>query len=170
MLVTLGFIALIVAVVLIICGYTVAPQALRPGWGCLILAIVLIVLGLPAAHTHHPRRLPRPSRSTFADPALTTQPPLSTTQTRLAMAARSTTIRDRHRRTIAKTQPPCGICGQPIDYTLPHTDLRSYVVDHILPIHKGGDDALANKQAAHRRPRLQPRQIQHYSRWFRSAA
>jgi uncharacterized membrane protein HdeD (DUF308 family) len=54
MLVTLGFIALIVGVVLIICGYTVAPQALRPGWGCLILAIVLIVLGylLPTLATH----------------------------------------------------------------------------------------------------------------------
>lgn len=54
MLVTLGFIALVLAVVLIICGYTVAPQALRPGCGCLILAVVLILLGylLPALTTH----------------------------------------------------------------------------------------------------------------------
>lgn len=52
MITTLGFIALLVAVVLIICGYTVAPQALRPGFGCLILAVVLILIGylLPALH------------------------------------------------------------------------------------------------------------------------
>lgn len=52
MLITLGFIALIVGVILVICGFTVAPSALRPGWGCLILAVVLIVLGylLPALH------------------------------------------------------------------------------------------------------------------------
>jgi 5-methylcytosine-specific restriction endonuclease McrA len=66
------------------------------------------------------------------------------------MTTRNTTTRDRHRRTIAKDQPPCGICGQPIDYTLPHTDLQSYVVDHILPVHRGGIDDLTNKQAAHR--------------------
>lgn len=53
MLVTLGFIALLIAIVLIVCGYTVAPQALRPGWGCFILAIILLVLGylLPALDT-----------------------------------------------------------------------------------------------------------------------
>lgn len=63
---------------------------------------------------------------------------------------RNTTTRDRHRATIARGQPPCALCGQPIDYTLPHTDPMSYAVDHIIPLHKGGDDALSNKQAAHR--------------------
>lgn len=63
---------------------------------------------------------------------------------------RNTTIRDRHRKQIAHDQPPCGICGNPINYELPHTDPNSYVVDHIIPINKGGADALANKQAAHR--------------------
>jgi uncharacterized membrane protein YvlD (DUF360 family) len=50
MLITLGFIALIVAAVLIVCGYTIAPGALRPGWAALILAVVLLLLGylLPA--------------------------------------------------------------------------------------------------------------------------
>jgi 5-methylcytosine-specific restriction endonuclease McrA len=51
---------------------------------------------------------------------------------------------------IAKDQPPCGICGEPIDYTLPHTDPRSYVVDHIIPMHVSHDDSIGNKQAAHR--------------------
>ena len=63
---------------------------------------------------------------------------------------RNTTTRDRHRKTIARDEPPCGICGQPINYQLPHLDPGSYVVDHIIPVNRGGDDALANKQAAHR--------------------
>jgi uncharacterized membrane protein len=52
MLVTLGFIALVVGIVLIVCGYTAAPQALRPGWAALIIAIILIALGylIPALH------------------------------------------------------------------------------------------------------------------------
>lgn len=63
---------------------------------------------------------------------------------------RNTTTRDQHRRAIARTKPPCGICGDPIDYTLPHTDPLSYTVDHITPRSKGGPDTLDNKQAAHR--------------------
>jgi uncharacterized membrane protein HdeD (DUF308 family) len=54
MLTTLGFIALLVGVVLIVCGYTVAPAALRPGWGLTILGVVLLIIGylLPAITTH----------------------------------------------------------------------------------------------------------------------
>jgi 5-methylcytosine-specific restriction endonuclease McrA len=63
---------------------------------------------------------------------------------------RNTTIRDRHRRIIARDQPPCGLCGEPIDYSLPHTDPMSFVVDHIIPRAKGGPDTLENKQAAHK--------------------
>lgn len=63
---------------------------------------------------------------------------------------RSTATRDQHRRAIARTKPPCGICEQEIDYSLPHTDLRSFVVDHIVPLAKGGADTLENKTAAHR--------------------
>lgn len=66
------------------------------------------------------------------------------------MSERSTTIRDRHRTTIARTQPPCALCGKPIDYTLHHLDPMSYVVDHVLPLNRGGTDTLDNKQAAHR--------------------
>lgn len=63
---------------------------------------------------------------------------------------RNTTIRDQHRAAIRRTQPPCGVCEQAIDYDLPHTDPMSFVVDHIIPVAKGGPDELANKQAAHR--------------------
>ena len=66
------------------------------------------------------------------------------------MATRNTTIRDRHRKTIARDEPPCGICGDPIDYALPYTDPRSFVVDHIVPWMASRDDSLENKQAAHR--------------------
>ena len=64
---------------------------------------------------------------------------------------RNTTVRDRHRAVIARSKPPCALCGQPIDYTLRYPDPQSYVVDHILPValypHLAHD--LANKQAAH---------------------
>jgi 5-methylcytosine-specific restriction endonuclease McrA len=63
---------------------------------------------------------------------------------------RSTTTRDQHRRVIRRTRPPCGICGQDIDYALRSPDPRSFVVDHILPLARGGTDELTNKQAAHR--------------------
>jgi 5-methylcytosine-specific restriction endonuclease McrA len=63
---------------------------------------------------------------------------------------RNTTVRDKHRTQIARTQPPCGICGQAIDYGLPYLHPRSYVVDHIVPLTNGGPDTLGNKQAAHR--------------------
>ena len=65
---------------------------------------------------------------------------------------RNTTTRDRDRKAIARTKPPCGICEGAIDYSLPYLDPLSYVVDHVVPIAKGGPDELANKQAAHRRP------------------
>ncbi len=64
---------------------------------------------------------------------------------------RNTTIRDRHRKRIARDQPPCGICGNDIDYTITdHLNPMAYVVDHIVPIDRGGPDTIDNKQAAHR--------------------
>lgn len=51
MLTTLGYIALILGVILIVLGYTLEPRALRPGWGCLILALILILLGVLLPHT-----------------------------------------------------------------------------------------------------------------------
>ena len=63
---------------------------------------------------------------------------------------RNTTRRDRHRRTIARGKPPCGICTEPIDYTLPYLDPGEFVADHIVRLNKGGLDVIDNKQAAHR--------------------
>ena len=63
---------------------------------------------------------------------------------------RNTTIRDNHRRIIARGKPACWICGKPIDYTLRHPDPQAYVVDHKIPIATGGTDTLDNKAAAHR--------------------
>lgn len=63
---------------------------------------------------------------------------------------RSTTQRDRDRAAIKRHRPPCGICEGQIDYSLPHLDPMSYVVDHVIPLARGGVDDLSNKQAAHR--------------------
>lgn len=82
----------------------------------------------------------------------------------MAGVPRNTTTRDRDRRAIQRghpdcgspyhecsaRHPDCGICGEPIDYTLPHLDPWEYVVDHVVPVIAGGSDSLPNKQAAHR--------------------
>lgn len=68
--------------------------------------------------------------------------------------SRNTAQRDRDRNAIRRTKPPCGICGGDIDYSLPHTDPLSFVVDHVIPWAKGGPDTIENKQAAHRRCNL----------------
>lgn len=66
------------------------------------------------------------------------------------MVNRNTTIRDRHRRHIARGRPPCHLCGQPINYDAGHLAPDSYTVDHVMPLAKGGTDTLDNKAAAHR--------------------
>ena len=68
---------------------------------------------------------------------------------------RNTTIRDRHRKQLARGKPGCAITpclypNQPIDYNAPHLDPLAYTVDHIVPLNKGGTDTLDNKQPAHR--------------------
>ncbi|MFC8037834.1 HNH endonuclease [Paenarthrobacter sp. NPDC057355] len=63
---------------------------------------------------------------------------------------RNSARRDLHRKRIAKDEPACHICGKPIDYSLPHLDPWSFVVDHVKPLAKGGTDTLDNKKAAHR--------------------
>lgn len=64
--------------------------------------------------------------------------------------ARNTTLRDRHRRAIAKDQPPCHLCGKPINYQAHHLDPLSFTIDHIVPVNRGGPDTLDNIAAAHR--------------------
>jgi len=66
------------------------------------------------------------------------------------MVKRNTATRDRDRARIARDKPACHICGVAIDYTLTHLDPMSFVVDHVVPLAKGGADALDNKKAAHR--------------------
>lgn len=65
-------------------------------------------------------------------------------------APRSTTMRDKHRAIIGRQRPPCHICDQPIDYSLPHLDPGEFVVDHVMPLARGGLDVIENKAAAHR--------------------
>lgn len=67
------------------------------------------------------------------------------------MTRRNSATRDRHRALIAQGQPPCWICGLPIDYRLPHLDPGAYVVDHVVALAAGGTDTLDNKRAAHRK-------------------
>lgn len=66
------------------------------------------------------------------------------------MVRRNTSKQMRMRQQVAKAKPACHICGQPIDYTLPHLDPGAFQIDHVVPLDKGGDDALHNIKAAHR--------------------
>lgn len=51
----------------------------------------------------------------------------------------NTTIRDRHRKFIARNQPDCGICGDLVDKTIPAGQPGSPEVDEIIPVSLGGD-------------------------------
>ena len=64
---------------------------------------------------------------------------------------RNETLRRRHREIIARDQPPCGVCRNPIDYDAHYLHPLSFTIDHITPINRGGDDVLDNLQAAHRK-------------------
>jgi 5-methylcytosine-specific restriction endonuclease McrA len=69
----------------------------------------------------------------------------------MSLKPRNTNQRDKDRARIRATGAACHICGEPIDYTLDWLNPRSFVVDHVVPLARGGQDALANKKAAHRR-------------------
>lgn len=57
---------------------------------------------------------------------------------------------ERNRKIILKTQDLCGICGRPVDKRLKAPDPMSPVIDHIIPINKGGHpSAMENLQLAH---------------------
>lgn len=58
--------------------------------------------------------------------------------------------RKRMRARIAATRAACHICGEAIDYTLRYDDPRSFQLDHVVPLAKGGADAIDNAAAAHR--------------------
>lgn len=63
---------------------------------------------------------------------------------------RNTTRRNRYRAIIAASKPACWICGQPINYQLPHLDPGEFVIDHKVALNAGGNDSLDNIAAAHR--------------------
>ena len=57
---------------------------------------------------------------------------------------------DRNKKKIYATQSVCGICGQPVDFSLRYPNPMSKTVDHIIPINRGGHPSdLANLQLAH---------------------
>ena len=68
----------------------------------------------------------------------------------MSRPTRNTTTRDKHRSYLRRTKPPCALCNEPIDYSLHYRNPMAYVVDHIIPIARGGEDHLDNIQAAHR--------------------
>lgn len=64
---------------------------------------------------------------------------------------RHTTRRNRHRKYIARDEPPCHICGGAIDYEADYLDPLSFTADHVIPLSRGGTDTIDNLAAAHRR-------------------
>lgn len=57
---------------------------------------------------------------------------------------------EKNKRKILLTQDVCGICGLPVDKNLAWPNPMSPVVDHIIPINKGGHpSSMANLQLAH---------------------
>lgn len=77
----------------------------------------------------------------------------------MAEVVRNTARRNRFRRIIARegdcinpgvAEPPCHICGNDIDYSLPSSDLMSFQIDHVTPLALGGTDTLDNCAASHR--------------------
>lgn len=56
-----------------------------------------------------------------------------------------------NKRIVLATQDVCGICGRPVDKTLKSPHPLSAVVDHIIPVAKGGHPSdISNLQLAHR--------------------
>lgn len=57
---------------------------------------------------------------------------------------------EKNKRKILKTQDVCGICGKPVDKSLKYPHPMSAVIDHIIPVDKGGHPSeISNLQLAH---------------------
>lgn len=48
------------------------------------------------------------------------------------------TVYESNRKKILKTQSICGICGKPVDKSLKPPNPLAPVIDHIIPLNKGG--------------------------------
>ena len=59
---------------------------------------------------------------------------------------------ERNKRKILMSQEICGICGKPVDKSLKYPNPEAPVIDHIIPLKKGGHPcSLYNLQLAHAR-------------------
>lgn len=72
------------------------------------------------------------------------------------MVQRNSAMQNRMRQHVRRRGGNCHICGQPVDYTIPYympgtrkPNPKAYVVDHVVPIAKGGKHDLSNGKAAH---------------------
>jgi len=64
--------------------------------------------------------------------------------------ARDLSRAKRFRSAIARSKPACHICGGPINWQAHYLDPKAFVIDHVIPLNKGGADELDNIKAAHR--------------------
>lgn len=57
---------------------------------------------------------------------------------------------EKNKKVILKTRNVCGICGKPVDKSLKYPHPLSPVIDHIIPVAKGGHPSdIDNLQLAH---------------------
>lgn len=57
---------------------------------------------------------------------------------------------DKNKKRILKTENTCGICGKPVDKSIKAPHPLSPVIDHIMPVSKGGHpSAIENLQLTH---------------------
>ena len=61
---------------------------------------------------------------------------------------------EKNRRKIMATENTCGICGQPVDFTLKYPHPMSATIDHIIPVNgknglRGHPSSLENLQLSH---------------------